>query len=441
MLQETVLRMGQADGFTAPIVVAADNHRFFAAEQLQQLGLGSAGLEAARIILEPSGRNTAPAATLAALEVKERLGGETLMLVAPADHVVTDPHAFRLAVHQAAATAATGNLVTFGITPTGPETGYGYIRAGGSLSNGLYELAKFVEKPDLKTAKSYLESGNYYWNSGIFLFSADRWLEAMQTYAAEMLAACRDAWGGRQTDLDFIRVDPVAFERSPSDSIDYAVMEHTDRGAVLPVDCGWSDVGSWAALADVSPKDQNGNAVQGDVQLLNTENCLIQSRHRLVAAVGLKNLVVVETADAVLVADRDQSQAVKDIVANLKSAGREVAVTHRRVHRPWGWYESVDECDRFKVKRIQVKPGASLSLQRHQRRAEHWVVVRGVGRVTRGDEVFELNVDQSTYIPVTEIHRLENPGTEPLEIIEVQTGDYLGEDDIERLEDSYGRVD
>ena len=429
MVQETWRRVAPlAD--RSPIVVANEEHRFLVAEQLRQIGA-----PVPAIILEPVGRNTAPAIAAAALQAIAG-GADPLLLVLPSDHVVQDAEAFRTAVREACEAAAAGALVTFGIRPDAPETGFGYIQSAEGA--GLQKVLRFVEKPDAATAQSYLDAGGYYWNSGMFLFRASRYLEELRRLHPTMLDAVERAFEGAQRDGDFIRLDRDAFTASPADSIDYAVMEKTDRAMVLPVDIGWSDVGSWSALWDVSERDADGNAHHGDVIAVDTRNSYAYAQ-RLVALVGVDDIVVVETDDAVLVARKDRVQEVKQVVARLKGAQRSQAVLHREVHRPWGSYDSVDMGARHQVKRIKVKPGAQLSLQSHQHRAEHWIVVKGIARVTRDNDVFELYENQSTYIPIGAKHRLENPGTEWLELVEVQSGDYLGEDDIVRYSDIYGR--
>ena len=434
MLQATWLRVAElADA--APIVVANEEHRFLAAEQLRQVGVN-----APAILLEPVGRNTAPAIAAAALQAQAD-GGDPLLLVLPSDHVIADAGAFRAAVRIASVAAAgtderPGALVTFGIVPDAAETGFGYIQA--EQGEGVRNVRRFVEKPDAATAQSYLDAGGYYWNSGMFLFRASRYLQELERFHPEIVAACRAAFAQATRDGDFVRLDKETFAACPSDSIDYAVMEKTDAAMVLPVDIGWSDVGSWSALWDVSERDASGNAHHGDVIAVDSRNSYAYAR-RLVALVGVDDLIVVETDDAVLVARKDRVQDVKAVVAQLKAAQRSQAALHREVQRPWGSYDSVDAGDGFQVKRIKVKPGAQLSLQSHTQRAEHWIVVRGIARVTRNNDVFELHANQSTYIPIGAKHRLENPGTETLELIEVQSGAYLGEDDIVRYEDVYGR--
>jgi len=430
LFQDTWLRaQALAEGAT-PIVVANEEHRFLAAEQLRQIGV-----EHAPILLEPVGRNTAPAIAAAALKARAK-GDDPVLLVLPSDHVVRDVDAFHAAVRAALPAAEAGALVTFGITPDAPETGYGYIHA--APGEGVREVLRFVEKPDAATAQQYLDSGNYYWNSGMFVFRASRYLDELNRQQPAMLAAVERAFAAARDDGDFIRLDADAFAASPSDSIDYAVMEKTDAASVLPVDFGWNDVGSWAALWQVSEHDDDGNAWHGDVIAIDSLGSYAHAR-RLVALVGVENLIVVETDDAVLVAHKDKVQQVKDVVARLKDEQRSQAALHREVHRPWGSYDGIDAAPGFQVKRIKVKPGGRLSLQSHQHRAEHWIIVRGTARVTRDNDVFDLHANQSTYIPLGAKHRLENPGTEPLELIEVQSGDYLGEDDITRYEDVYGR--
>ncbi|MGR4893936.1 mannose-1-phosphate guanylyltransferase/mannose-6-phosphate isomerase [Stenotrophomonas sp. LARHCG68] len=430
MLQATWLRVADVAAHP-PIVVANESHRFVAAEQLQQ-----AGTAPSAILLEPIGRNTAPAIAAAALEAR-RNGDDPLLLVLPSDHLINDITRFHQAIAQAATIAEQGKLVTFGIQPTAPETGYGYIKA--VAGDGPRTIERFVEKPDLATAETYVASGEYYWNSGMFLFRASRYLEELERLQPQILAACRTAWEKARRDTDFIRLDADAFKASPSDSIDYAVMEKTGDAAVVPLDAGWSDVGSWTALRDVSEQDADGNAHRGDVIAIDCRNTFAYG-DRLIAMVGLEDVIVVETNDAVLVGKSDRMQEVKDVVAQLKADGRSEATWHRKVYRPWGAYDSIDHGERFQVKRITVKPGGTLSLQMHHHRAEHWIVVSGTAEVTRGDEVLLLTENQSTYIPLGVTHRLRNPGKLPLELIEVQSGSYLGEDDIVRFEDTYGRA-
>ncbi|WP_288416859.1 mannose-1-phosphate guanylyltransferase/mannose-6-phosphate isomerase [uncultured Stenotrophomonas sp.] len=429
MLQATWQRVAPIAS-RGPLVIANEEHRFVAAEQLHQVGA-----EPAAIILEPMGRNTAPAIAVAALEAT-RDGADALLLVLPSDHVISDEATFRSVVQAATSAAEAGKLVTFGIVPTGPETGYGYIKAADG--QGLRAVERFVEKPDLDTATGYVASGQYYWNSGMFLFKASRYLQELERFQPEMLAGSRSAWQQACRDTDFTRLDKAAFAAVASDSIDYAVMEKTADAVVIPLDAGWNDVGSWTALRDVSQQDGDGNAHQGDVIAIDCRNTYAYGQ-RLVAMVGLDDVIVVETDDAVLVGKADRMQEVKTVVSQLKTEGRSEATWHRKVYRPWGAYDSIDNGARFQVKRITVKPGGTLSLQMHHHRAEHWIVVSGTAEVTRGDEVILLSENQSTYIPLGVTHRLRNPGKLPLELIEVQSGSYLGEDDIVRFEDTYGR--
>lgn len=432
MLQETLQRTSGLEE-SPPLVVCNEEHRFMVAEQLRQVDI-----KASALILEPQGRNTAPAVALAALQALTT-DPESLLLVLPADHLIQDVVAFSNAVSKAVPLAQQGRLVTFGVVPSSPETGYGYIKCGASIASDLYDLERFVEKPDAATAQAYLDSGNYLWNSGMFLLRAATYLEQLGEFAPDILACSREAMAGASTDLDFVRPAADAFARSPSDSIDYAVMEKTTVGAVVSLDCGWSDVGAWSALWDVAERDAQGNVCKGDIILDDCSDSYFRSDSRLVAATGVANLVVVETADAILVADRNKVQDVKRIVNRLKAQDRPEASQHRRIYRPWGSYESLVMSERFQVKRIVVNPGQTLSLQMHHHRAEHWVVVHGTAEVTCEDKVFMLGEDESTYIPLGHKHRLANPGRIPLELIEVQSGAYLGEDDIVRYEDVYGR--
>ncbi len=435
MIQETVSR-ALGEGFAAPIVISNQEHRFMIAEQLR-----AAGINDAKIILEPAGRNTAPAAAVAVLKVMED-DPDGLLLLMPSDHVILDQKAFLAAVSIAAKAARTGALVTFGIKPSAPETGYGYIKSAAELEGvpGAFAVERFVEKPDRATAQNYLAAGGYYWNSGMFLFSAKSFLKEMERLEPAMLGFCRDAITHAHRDMDFIRLGEVAFLACPSQSIDYAIMEHVPNAAVVPVEMGWSDVGSWQSLWDISPRNAEGNTILGDVVTEKAVNSYIRSEGPLVAVVGVENLVVVATKDAVLVSHRDATQDVKKIVAQLESQSRDHHMHHAVVHRPWGSYESVDTGDRFQVKRIIVKPGAKLSLQMHHHRAEHWIVVSGAALVTCDDKQFLLQENESTYIPQGSRHRLENPGKVPLHLVEVQSGAYLGEDDIVRFEDTYGRA-
>ncbi|WP_322998795.1 mannose-1-phosphate guanylyltransferase/mannose-6-phosphate isomerase [Castellaniella sp.] len=432
MLQQTIQRLDGTDCL-APIVICNEQHRFLAAEQLRQIGRADS-----TILLEPVGRNTAPAIALAALQATAQ-GDDPLLLVLAADHVIADVPAFHRAIRQACELAADGRLVTFGIVPDRPETGYGYIERGDPTGTG-WQVAQFVEKPDARRAAEYLSTGRYYWNSGMFLFKASRYLRELGQCRPDMLAACRAALAGAAQDLDFVRVDADAFGRCPSDSIDYAVMEHTRDAAMVALDAGWNDLGAWAALGDVLDCDGDGNCLRGDVLTDQVQGSLIHAEHRLVAAVGIQNLVIVETKDAVLVAHRDQVQNVKRIVEQLRDGGRTEHVQHRDAYRPWGVYDCIGSGDRYQVKKITVKPGAKLSVQKHHHRAEHWVVVSGTARVTNGDKTYLVTENESTYIPIGQVHCLENPGVIPLELIEVQSGTYLGEDDIVRLEDRYGRA-
>ncbi len=436
MIQQTALRLeGLAAG--APVVVCNEAHRFLVAEQLRQLRL-----EPQAILLELVGRNTAPAIALAAHAALGAAAGpeaaDPLLLVLPADHVIRDVPAFHRAVHAALGAARQGQLVTFGIVPTAPETGYGYIQRG-PASGEVFRIARFVEKPDAARAQDFLRSGEHYWNSGMFLFGARRYLEELERLAPQIARACAAAFAAAKADLDFTRIDKRLFEACPADSIDYAVMEKTSDAVVVPLAAGWSDVGSWDALHEASEPDAHGNVSRGDVICEDSQRCYLYSESRLVAAVGLEDHVVVETKDAVLVAPRNRVQDVKKLVSRLKEGGRYEHSLHREVFRPWGSYDSIENGPRFQVKRLNVKPGAVLSLQLHHHRAEHWIVVSGTARITRGDEVFLLEENQSTYIPIGVRHRIENPGKIPLHIIEVQSGSYLGEDDIVRLEDHYGR--
>lgn len=445
MLQDTLVRLDRMPAaigeLLPPILVGNEEYRFLLAEQIRQIGV-----KADALLLEPFGRNTAPALTLAALQARETSGLDPVLVIMPADHVIQDEQAFRDAIAVAAPLAEAGRLVTFGIVPQGPETGYGYIRMGQGLESGAHQVDRFVEKPDLDTAREYLESGLYLWNSGIFVIKASVWLDKLAQCRPDILEACRGAFEARACDVDFIRPGREAFEVCPSESIDYAVVEpltaevaNAGEVVVVPLHAGWSDVGAWSALWEISDKDSDGNVLKGDVVAVDTVNTLVMSE-RLVATVGLKDAVVIETSDAILVAGRDQIQKVKEVVGQLKAAKRTEPVTHRKVYRPWGWYDSIDCGARFQVKRIVVNPGGVLSLQMHHHRAEHWIVVSGTARVTKGEEVFLVTENESTYIPLGVQHRLENPGSLPLEMIEVQSGSYLGEDDIVRFEDTYGRA-
>jgi mannose-1-phosphate guanylyltransferase / mannose-6-phosphate isomerase len=436
MLQETVLRVESIEDRGPVYCICNENHRFLVAEQLREIGT-----EPGAIVLEPFGRNTAPAAAVAAMMVAAK-HPDALMLLMPADHVVPDVRAFVSAVNAGMDAARAGRLVTFGIVPDSAETGYGYIKAGDEPmdASGAFPVLEFVEKPDLQAASLYLASGDYYWNSGIFLFRPESYLGELEKMNSAILLSSREALLKAREDLDFIRLDAVAFESCPSDSIDYAVMEKTSKASLVRLDAGWSDVGAWSELWELQQRDEEGNVKKGDVVVHDVRNSYIQSTHRLVAAIGLEGHIVVETADAVLVASKSGVHHVRKLVEELQKKEREEVVTHRRVYRPWGFYETVDFAERFKVKRITVKPGASLSLQMHRHRAEHWIVVRGKAHVTLENRQIVLEEDQSAYIPVGVYHRLENREDIPLDLIEVQSGSYLGEDDIIRVEDRYGRL-
>lgn len=443
LLQATVRRMDGLKGvqLSAPMIVCNEEYRFVIAEQLRIMDRKGS------ILLEPFGRNTAPALTLAALAAL-REGDDSILLVMPSDHVIMDVESFQAAVLAGMSQAMDGRIVTFGIAPDAPETGYGYIQSGELIEQGktAYQIARFVEKPDLSTAQTYLDAGNYLWNSGLFMMRASVWLSAIGKCRPDILTACQAAWDQGSADGNFLRVDKKAFEQCPSDSIDYAVMERIARqesdlpgGVVIPLTAGWSDIGAWSSLWQVLPKDDAGNVAKGDVLLNDCKNTLAISESRLVTCVGIENVIVVETPDAILVVHKDKTQDVKLVVDMLKQQGRSEGKLHRKVFRPWGWYDGIDVGERFQVKRIVVKPGAALSLQMHHHRAEHWVVVRGTARVTRNKDVYLVSENESTYIPLGTSHRLENPGCVPLEMIEIQSGSYLGEDDIVRFEDIYGR--
>ncbi|WP_422461134.1 MULTISPECIES: mannose-1-phosphate guanylyltransferase/mannose-6-phosphate isomerase [unclassified Endozoicomonas] len=459
MLQNTVSRLDGLDSVAAPLVIANEEHRFLVAEQFRQMNRKASG-----IILEPAGRNTAPAVALASLKAQNlqpTTDNDPILLVLAADHVINDVKAFHQAVEAALPAARDGKLVTFGIVPAHPETGYGYIKAGEQIIGNrveviagknvestthnpslttIYSVDQFVEKPDLETAQGYLASGDYYWNSGMFLFKASRYLEELNQFRPDILEACQKAMEVQSADLDFVRLDEHAFKACPDESIDYAVMEKTTDAVVVPLDAGWSDVGSWSSLADISEKDNAGNSTLGDVLLRDTRNTYVRSEKKLIATVGVDDLVITESDDAILVAHKDRVQDVKKIVDRLKTENRSEVKLHRKVYRPWGAYDSIDTGDRFQVKRITVKPGAQLSLQMHHHRAEHWIVVKGTALITNGDQEILLTENQSTYIPIGVVHRLKNPGKFNLELIEVQSGGYLGEDDIVRFEDTYGRA-
>lgn len=445
LFQQAALRlrsMGSTDiQVAAPLIITGENHRFLASEQLREIGV-----ELGRVLLEPVGRNTAPALTLAALEAMEG-GADPVLVVAPADQTVVNAAAFTSAMQQSVVEAANGVIVILGVAPDRPETGYGYIKTASPLRSKAevsHLVQRFVEKPDANTAQTYLNEGDYYWNAGMFVLKASVWLKALEEFRPDILQATQTAWGKRTSDSQFVRPGKAEFSAIPSESVDYAVMEHCPGSSfsikMVPLDAGWNDLGVWDAVWNVLPKDEAGNAHIGDVLTTGSRNTLVHATGRLVSLVGVENLIVVETPDAVLVADKTRSQDVKHIVTQLQKTKREECTLHRKVHRPWGWYDSIDDGGRFKVKRIQVKPKASLSLQKHHHRAEHWVVVIGTAEITKGDKVVTLTENQSTYIPLGEVHRLANPGRIPLEIIEVQSGSYLDEDDIVRFEDTYGRA-
>lgn len=436
MLQNTINRLDGVDGIECPIVVCNEMHRFLVAEQLRQIGSEHQG-----IILEPCARDTAPAICLAALHALKSNKDE-LLLILPADHVISDISSFQHTLYEARVMAEKGYLVTFGIKPTRPETGYGYIKAGQKIteSDSAYQIDKFVEKPDYKTANNYISSGEYFWNGGMFLCKSSRFLEEMALHSPDVLTSCELALQKATKDFDFIRVNTNNFESSPSISMDYAVMEKTESAVVVPMDAGWTDLGAWSAIHQVLEKDKNGNACKGDVVLQESENCLVFAENRLVTLFGMHNAVVVETSDAIIVADNKSCQEVKLIVEKLKRENRSEATEHRQGFRPWGMYDCIDKGNRFQVKRITVKPGETLSLQLHHHRAEHWIVVSGTAKVRCGDKTSLLTENQSTFIPLGELHQLSNPGKFDLELIEVQSGAYLGEDDIERFDDEYGRA-
>lgn len=434
MLQATIRRLDGLEHST-PVLICNESHRFLAAEQLRQLGLNDIN-----IILEPVGRNTAPAIALAALQSK--IGrNDPVMLVMAADHLIQDVYVFQESIKLGLSLAESGKLVTFGVKPACPETGYGYLKAGESVGDGGFKVDCFVEKPDIETAKNYLAQGDYFWNSGMFMFRASRYLEELGKFNSKVLSVCQEAMNSGLRDMNFTRVSHEVFSSCPDISIDYAVMENTADAVMVPLDSGWSDIGSWSALFEAGVKSTDGNLLKGDVIAHKTSNCYVHATHRLVSTLGLDDLIVVETKDAVLVAHRDHVQSVKSIVEELKGSHRDEHINHREVYRPWGIYDSIDSGERYQVKRITVKPGGKLSLQMHHHRAEHWIVVSGTAKVTNGDKIYLVTENQSTYIPVGQTHSLENPGAIPLELIEVQSGSYLGEDDIVRFEDMYGRVD
>jgi len=434
MLQETILRLNGLDNLADPIIICNADHRFLVAEQCQQIGIKNP-----TILLEPIGRNTAPAIAAAALQSLKD-SDDSILLVLSADHVIQDVDAFHKAINIASQQAQSGKLATFGIVPTDANTGYGYIKSSKDNNDGAYKVEEFVEKPDLKTAQSYLEQGNYLWNSGMFMFQARAFIDELTTHSPEIVTSVNDAVNNAAQDLDFIRLDKQTFESSPSDSIDYALMEKSNNVVVVPLDAQWNDIGAWPALYDIGTKDSQGNVIKGDVITQDTTNTYINADHHMVAAIGVDNLIIIDTPDATFIATQDKAQEVKSIVESLQASGRCESSAHRKTYRPWGWYDSIESGEYFQVKRLHVKPGAKLSLQMHHKRAEHWVVVSGTATVTNGEKRFNLNKGESTYIPLGVTHSLENQTNEPLEIIEVQSGTYLGEDDIVRFEDSYGRV-
>ncbi len=434
MLQETILRLKGLNNLADPIIICNTDHRFLVAEQCQQIDITNP-----TILLEPIGRNTAPAIAAAALHLIKD-SDDAILLVLSADHVIQDIKSFHDSIHIASKQAKDGKLAAFGIVPTNANTGYGYIRSSNDNNDGAYKVEEFVEKPDLKTAESYLEQGNYLWNSGMFMFKANTLIEGLTTHSPNIVASVNDAVNNAEQDLDFIRLDKQAFESSPSDSIDYALMEKSDNVVVVPLDAQWNDIGSWSALYDIGTKDNNGNVIQGDVFTEETTNTYINANYHMVATIGVKDLVIVDTPNATLISTKDKVQEVKKIVEQLQGQDRGEQSRHRKVYRPWGWYDSIESGEHFQVKRLHVNPGAKLSLQMHHKRAEHWVVVSGIATVINGEEILTLTEGESTYIPIGTTHALENKTSDPLEIIEVQSGTYLGEDDIIRFEDIYGRV-
>ena len=434
MMQETILRLNGLDNLADPIIVCNADHRFLVAEQCQQIDITSP-----TILLEPVGRNTAPAIAAAALHsIKD--SGDAVLLILSADHVIQDVNAFHKAINIANKKAQDGKLATFGIVPTDANTGYGYIKSSKTNNDGAYEVEEFVEKPDLQTAESYLEQGNYLWNSGMFMFKASILIDELTTHSPDIVKAVNNSVDDAVRDFDFIRLDRQAFGSSPSDSIDYALMEKSNNVVVVPLDAQWSDIGSWSALYDIGTKDGNGNVIKGDVMAQDTTNTYINANHHIVVTIGVDNLIVVDTPDATFIATQDKAQEVKNIVESLQANGRDECGAHRKVYRPWGWYDSIECGEHFQVKRLHVNPGEKLSLQMHHKRAEHWVVVNGTATATNGEDVLTLVEGESTYIPIGTTHSLENKSSEPLEVIEVQSGTYLGEDDIVRFEDIYGRV-
>jgi len=451
MLQATIQRLQGLEGLAAPIVICNQEHRLLVAAQLQQINI-----EKPTIILEPEGKNTAPAIAAAAYYITTKIRGHglnsigikdrvplssssQLLLVLPADHIIQDTQAFHKAIKIAVKQAEQDKLTTFGITPTEPNTGYGYIEKSSEMADQTYKIKKFIEKPDQETANSLLQTDNYLWNSGMFLFTAQNYLKELNKYNPQISESCKQAVEKAKKDYDFLRLDPTSFSESPADSIDYAVMEKTENAVVVPLNAGWNDIGNWSALYQIGKKDKNGNVIKGNAITTGTTNSYINANHHMIATIGVDNLIIVDTADATLVASKDKTQQVKQIVEQLQQQSRTEEQLHRKVYRPWGWYDTIDKGYRFKVKRICVNPGATLSLQKHYHRAEHWIVVKGTAQIINGEQKELLKENQSTYIPIGTAHRLENPGKLPLEMIEVQSGSYLGEDDIERIDDHYGR--
>jgi len=434
MLQETILRLNGLDSLADPIIICNADHRFLVAEQCQQIDIKNPV-----ILLEPVGRNTAPAIAAAALQSLKKTD-DAVLLVLSADHVIQDVESFHQAINIASNQAQEGKLATFGIVPTDANTGYGYIKSSKNNNDGAYKVEEFVEKPDLQTAQAYLEQGNYLWNSGMFMFKAATLIDELATHSPEIVTSVNDAVNNAEQDLDFIRLDKKAFESSPSDSIDYVLMEKSNNVVVVPLDAQWNDIGAWSALHDIGTKDANGNVIKGDVITQDTTNTYIYANHHIVATIGVDNLIVVDTSDATFIATQDKAQEVKSLVESLQSDERDEGVIHRKVYRPWGWYDSIESGKHFQVKRLHVNPGAQLSLQMHRKRAEHWVVVSGTATVTNGEETLTLKEGESTYIPIGVTHSLGNKTNELLEVIEVQSGIYLGEDDIVRFEDIYGRI-
>ena len=436
MLQETIMRLKGLDNLLDPIIVCNSDHRFLVAQQFQQIDITEP-----TILLEPIGRNTAPAIAAAALQsLKHKYKDEAVLLVLSADHVIQDIKAFHKAINIAINQACSGKLVTFGIVPSNANTGYGYIKSVKSNSNGAYKVEQFVEKPDLKTAQSYLRQGNYLWNSGMFMFKAETLVDELTANSPDIVKAVSSAIKNATKDLDFIRLEEQSFSLSPNDSIDYALMENSNNVVVVPLDAGWSDLGSWCSLHDIGNKDQNNNIISGDVIALESSNSYIKSDHHMVVVIGVDNMIIVDTPDATLISTKDKAQQVKVVVQKLQKEGRSEEQFHRKVYRPWGWYDSIESGKHFQVKRLEVNPGAKLSLQMHHNRAEHWVVVSGTATVTNGEAILTLTEGESTYIPACTIHSLENKTNEQLQVIEVQSGTYLGEDDIVRFEDIYGRT-